>query len=66
MWADWLAEFGSEHIDGQDFIQSAQSAGVNLHDVYGIIRDKLLEQNSVLAMLAGGNFYVANTLLAYQ
>ena len=60
MRADEFAKFGGQHVNGQDLVQSSQSAGIDLNNIDRIIDDELLEQYSVLTVLTGGHFDLAN------
>src|SRR5690606_10321839 len=60
MWPDGLFVFGGHEQDGEDLIQAANAAGVDLDDVDGVAGDELLEENAVLAHFPGGDLYRGN------
>ena len=44
--------FGGHQLNCEDFVQSSETAGVNLNDVNGVIGDELFEEDAVLAAFA--------------
>src|ERR1700694_4121901 len=53
--ADGDVEFGGEEDDGEVLVDSGDGAGVELEDVDGVGLEKLLEDDAVLDVLAGGD-----------
>src|SRR5438105_12853000 len=49
------AEFGSHEENGQDFVYASDAAGIDLADADGVGLKELLEDDTILHMLAGGN-----------
>lgn len=48
-------EFFRHQQNGEDFVDASHAAGVNLADVNGARGEKLLEDDTILAHLAGGD-----------
>src|SRR5258706_8547277 len=53
--ADRDAELGGHKENRQDFVYPADAAGINLADGNGVGLKKLLEDDTILHMLTGGN-----------
>ncbi len=60
MWPDRLAKLGGNQQHGQNFVQTAHAARIDLHNVDRAFRDELLEHDAVLAHFASGDLHVAN------
>jgi hypothetical protein len=58
--ADRQLVFGGHQQHGQHLVDPAQAAGVDLHDVDRLVHDELLEQDAVLAHLAGRDLDLAD------
>src|SRR5215469_7567525 len=55
MWADWNTKFGSHEKNCQNLVYSSDTAGIDLADANGIGLEELLENNTILHMLASSN-----------
>ena len=55
MWHDGDVEFLGHEQHGEDLVDAAEAAGVDLADVDGARLQELLEDHAVLAHLAGGD-----------
>jgi para-nitrobenzyl esterase len=53
--ADRDAEFGSEEDDGEVLVDAGKAAAIDLTDVEGAGLKELLEEDAILALLAGGD-----------
>src|SRR5579884_743796 len=55
MRADRDTELGRHQQNRQDFVYSADAAGIDLADADGVCLKELLEDDTILHMLSGGN-----------
>src|SRR5690349_14370811 len=55
MRADRNAEFSGHQENRQDFVDASNAAGIDLADADGVLLKELLEDDTILHVLTGGN-----------